>query len=97
MLSHPAEFSQSVDVYRQDLSCQIQSAEIHLGLRAGFMPPKIPFGPIHRPFIESIFSRDSELAETRREFELALGKGAIAEARKLSKNIGMELASRIAI
>ena len=93
LLSHPAEFSQSVDVYRQDLSCQTHSAEIHLGLRARFNP----YGPIHRPFIESIFSRDSELAETRREFELALGKGAIAEARKLSKKIGMELASRIAI
>ena len=37
------------------------------------------------------------LTETRREFETALGKGAIVEARKLSKKIGMELASRIAI
>jgi len=61
------------------------------------MPPKVPYGPIHRPLIESIFSRDSELAETGREFELALGKGAIVEARKLSNKIGMELASRIAM
>ncbi len=61
------------------------------------MPPKVPYGPLHWPFIESIFSRGLELAETRREFELALGKGAIAEARTLSKKIGVELASRIAI
>ena len=97
LLSHPTEFSQSIDAYRQDLGRQIQTAEIHLGLRAGFMPPKVPYGPLHWPFIESIFSRGLELAETRREFELALGKGAIAEARKLSKKIGVELASRIAI
>ena len=56
----------------------IQPAEIHLGLRAGFMPPKIPYGPLHRLFNEPIISRGLELAETRREFELALGKGAIA-------------------
>ena len=61
------------------------------------MPPKVPYGPIHRPFIESIFSRGLELAEKRREFELALKRGEITEARKLSKKIGMELASRIAI
>ena len=60
------------------------------------MPPKVPYGPLHRPFIESIFSRDLELTETRKEFELALSKGAIAEARKLSKKVGAELASRIA-
>ena len=60
------------------------------------MPPKIPYQPLHRPFNESIFSRGLELTETRRQFELAPGKGAIAEARKLSKKIGVELASRIA-
>ena len=97
LLANASEFSQSVDVYREDLGCQIQTAEIHLGLRAGYMRPKVRYGPSHRPFIESIFSRDLELAETRKEFELALGKGAIAEARKLSKKIGVELASRIAI
>ncbi len=97
LLSHPAEFSRSVDVYRDDLGCQIQTAEIHLGFRAGFMPPKVPYGPLHRPFIESIFSRDMELGAVRRKFEMALGKGAIAEARELSKKIGVELASRIAI
>ena len=37
------------------------------------------------------------LTETRREFETGLGRGAIAEAGKLSNKIGMELASRIAI
>ncbi len=68
-----------------------------MGLRAGYMRPKVCYGPSHRPFIESIFSRDLELAETRKEFEIDLGKGAIAEARKLSKKIGVELASRIVI
>ena len=57
LLSHLAEFSQSIDAYQQDLGRQIQTAEIHLGLRAGFMPPKVPYRPLHWPFIESIFSR----------------------------------------
>jgi len=33
-------------------------------------------------FIESIFGRDLELAAVRRKFEMALGKCAVAEARK---------------
>ncbi len=79
-----------------DLGCQFQTAAIQL--RAGFMPPKVRYyGPLHRPFTESIFSRGFELAEKRREFEMALGKRAIAEASNLSKKIGVDLASRIAI
>jgi len=33
-------------------------------------------------FIESIFGRDLELAAVRRKFEMALGRCAVAEARK---------------
>ena len=74
-----------------------KSTEIHAGLRAGFMPPKVPYGPFRRPFIESIFSRDQELVEVRRKFESALRKGAIARARKLNEKVGAELVSRISI
>ncbi len=70
-------------------------AEIHKGIRAGFMPPKIPYGPLHRLFNEPIISRGLELAETRREFELALGKGAIAMlARRLTRSWLAELRLR---
>ena len=97
LLSNAAEFSQAVDAYLAELDHQIQTAEIHLGLRFGCIRPKVRYGASHQPLIESILSRDLELAAVRRKFEIALGKGAIAEARKLSKKIALELASRIAI
>ncbi len=56
------------------------------------MPPKIPYAPLHRPFIDLIFSRDMEPGAVHRKCEMALGKD-----RKLSKKIGVKLASRIVI
>ena len=97
LLSHAAEFSEAGSAYQGELKNQIQSSEIHLGWRATFMPPRVAYGPKHRPFIESIFRRDSELVETRREFESALNRGEITEARELSEMIGQQLSSRIAI
>ena len=96
-LSHAGEFSEAVSAYGGDLNNQIQSCEIHLRLRASFMPPKVAYGPEHQPFVESIFRRDLELDEVRRQFESALKKGEITEATNLSKEIGLGLTSRIAI
>ena len=61
------------------------------------MPPKVRYGPSHQPFFEYIFSRNLEQAAVRRKFDMALGEGAIAEARKLSKKIGVALDSPIVI
>ena len=97
LLSNAAEFSQAVGDYQAELDHQIQTAEIHLGLRFGCMRPKVRCGPSHQLLIESILSLDLELAAVGRKIEIALGRGAIAGARKLSKKIGLELASRIAI
>ena len=97
LLSRPAEFSMSVDAYRDELGCQIQNTEIHLRLRAGFMAPRVAYGPSHRPFVESIFSKDPELAGLRTEFESALNNGELAEARGLSEKISLTLLDRIAI
>ena len=97
LISNAAEFSQAVDAYRQDLAVQIQSSEISLGLRAGFRPAKVTYGPSHRPFVECVFSRDSELAGLRSGFESALKSEDLVGAQELSENIGMELVNRIAI
>ena len=97
LLSHAAEFSQAVDAYLQELGRQIQSAEIHQGLRATIMSPRAPYGPTDQLFVESIFSRDLELADIRARFNSALKKGKIAEARKLSEKVGEALVGRIAI
>ena len=70
---------------------------MHLGLRSTFMLPRVPYGPMHQPFVKSIFNRDQELADIRAEFESAIIKGDIAEARMLSEKVGEGLASRIAI
>jgi len=96
-LAQAAEFSEAVSAYRGQLNNQIQTCEIHLGLRATFMPPKVAYSPKHQPFVESIFRRDLELDEVRRKFESALNKGEITEATNLSKKIGLGLARRIAI
>ena len=97
LLSHAAEFSQAVDAYLQELGRQIESAEIHQGLRATIMSPRAPYGPTDQLFVESIFSRDLELADIRARFNSALKKGKIAEARKLSEKVGEALVGRIAI
>ncbi|MCH7552521.1 MAG: hypothetical protein IIC82_00780 [Chloroflexi bacterium] len=97
LLSNPAQFSQAVDAYLQELGRQIQSAEIHQGLRATIMSPRAPYGPTDQLFVESIFSRDLELADIRARFNSALKKGKIAEARKFSEKVGEGLVSRIAI
>jgi len=96
-LFNASEFSEAVFAYQGQLENQIQTCEIHLGLRASFMPPKVAYGPKHQPFVESIFRRDLELAEVLRKFESALKKGEITEASNLSKKIGMGLVGRIAI
>ena len=100
LLSKPVEFSQAVDAYLQELGLQIQTTEIHLGLRHSFEPqppPRVPYGPIHQPFVESIFSRDRELADLRAEFKSAISKCDITKAKTLSGKIGEGLVSRITI
>lgn len=97
LLSHAAEFSLAVEAYMQKLARQVQSAEIHLGLRSGAMAPKISYGPLHRPYVESIFSRDLLLSDVRRKFESALGEGDVDAAGELRVRIGAALVSRIAI
>ena len=97
LLFHATQFAEAVDAYRQDLGVQIQTSEIHQGLRVGFMPAKVPYGPSHRPFVESIFSRDEKLEELRRKFESALKTEDLAGARELSEKIGWDLFDRIAI
>ena len=97
MLSHAGQFSVAVEANRQDLVVQIQTREIRLGLRAGFMPAKIPYGPSHRPFVESVFIRNAELGKLRREFESALKAEDIVGARALSEKIGSKLGDRIAV
>ena len=61
------------------------------------MPPKVPYLSEHRPFVESVFTRNQELAGLRRKFEAALEEGNVAGARELSQRIGSELVDRIAI
>ena len=51
-LAHPAETSQAADAYREERNLQIQTAEIHKGIRASFMPPKVPCGALHWPFVD---------------------------------------------
>ena len=100
MLSKPAEFSQAVDAYRQELGLQIQAVEIHLGLRFGFAPrrpPRVRYGPMHHPFVESIFTRDQGLTNIRAEFKSAIGKNDISGAKILSEKIGEGLVGRVAI
>ena len=97
LLSHAGEFSQAVDAYLQELGRQIESAEIHLGLRATFTPSRVRYGPKHQLFIESIFSRDPDLADVKKALESAISKGDIDKARMLSKKVWEGLASRIAI
>ena len=98
--SKPAEFSQAVDAYRQDLGLRIQTAKIHLGLRSTFeprRPPRVRYGPMHHPFVESIFSRDPELTNIRAEFKSAIGQDEISRAKILSGKIVEGLVGRIAI
>ena len=98
--SKPAEFSQAVDAYLQELGLQIQTAKIHLKLRSTFeprRPPRVRYGPMHHPFVESIFTRDPELANIRVEFKSAIGKNDISRAMILSKRLGEGLVGRIAI
>lgn len=97
LMSHAAQFSEAVDIYKQDLGVQIQTAEIHQGLRATFMPPRLPYGPLQRPFIEAVFRSDSELEYLRREFESALKTKSLVGARELSEKIELRLLDRIAI
>ncbi len=100
LLSKPVEFSQAVDAYRQELGLQTQTAEIHLGLRNTFeprRPPKVRYGPMHHPFVESIFSRDQELTNIRAEFKSAIDKDEIFPAMILSGKIVEGLVGRIAI
>lgn len=96
-LFHAAEFSEAVSAYRGQLNNQIQTCEIHLGLRATFMPPKVAYGPKHQPFVESIFSRDRVLANQRTEFESALKAGDLARAMKQRETIESKLIKQIAI
>lgn len=97
LMSHSGEFSQGVGAYQQELGCQIQTAEILLDSRAGYMPPKVPYSSAHSPFVESIFKRNQELAELRRKFESALEVGDVAGARELRERIGSEMVDLIAI
>jgi len=97
LLSHVTEFSLAVDAYKQDLGIRIQTSEIHQRLRSGVRPAKVPYGPSHRPFIESIFSRSADLEDLRREFESTLKTADLAGAKELSEKIGSELVDRIAI
>ena len=97
LLSNSAEFAQAVEAYGQELSRQIRSAEIHLGLRATFTPSRVRYGPKHQPFIESIFSRDPDLADVKKALESAISQGDIDTAKMLSKKVGEGLASRISI
>lgn len=97
LLSRPEEFSRAVEVFKEELGLQIQLTEVHLGLRAGCMSPKVAYGPSQRPYIESIFRRDPDLAEGRRKFDLSLVKGHIAEARTMSAFLGEALDDRVAV
>ena len=100
LLSNTKEFSQAVDVYLQELSLQIQTAEIRLGIRVSFEPrrrPRVRYGPTHRTFVESIFDRDQELSDRRDDFKAAIGERAIAKAKGLRESIGKGLASRISV
>ena len=98
-LSNATNFSIAVDAYRQELSLKLQSVEVHLGLRNTFkpMPRRVSYGPIHQPFIESIFNRDQELTDIRAEFNSAIGNRDISKAKILSDKIGERLVRRIAI
>ena len=92
MLSKPAESSEAVDAYRQELRLQIQASEIHLGLRATFQPrrpPRVRYGPSHYPFVESIFARDQELTDFRAEFKSAIGKNDISRAKYRERILAM--------
>ena len=100
LLSKPVEFSQAVDAYRQTLDLQIQTTEIQLKLRSSVeprRPPRVRYGPMHHPFVESIFSRDEGLTGLRAEFEWAIGRNDISRAKVLSEKICQELLGRIAI
>ena len=97
LMAHPVEFSMGVDAYKQELGRQIQTTEICLGTRAGYMPPKVPYTFAHRPFVESVFKRNRELARLRRKFDSTLQAGDVIGARESSERIGSELVDLIAI
>ncbi len=97
LLSNTVDFSKAVSAYQEELGAQIKATAVHLRLLSGYMPPKVPYGPSHRPFVESVFNRDPELADVRREFESALKAGDLDFARELSEKIGLGLVSRTAV
>ena len=97
LMAHPIEFSMGVDAYKQELGRQIQTTEFCLGTRAGYMPPKVPYTSAHRPFVESVFKRNRELARLRGKFDSTLQAGDVVGARELSERIGSDLVDLIAI
>ena len=66
-------------------------------MKAAGRAPRVRYGPMHHPFLESIFTRDPELANIRTEFKSAIGKNDISRAKMFSKRIGEGLVDRIAI
>ena len=72
-------------------------AAIHRVLVATFFQPRIRYGPTQQPFVESIFSRDRNLASVRKAFESAIGEGDLEYAEMLSKKIGEGMVGRISI
>ncbi len=97
LLSNAVDFSKAVSAYQEELGAQIKATAVHLRLLSGYMPPKVPYGPSHHPFVESVFNRDPDLADVRREFESALKTGDLDLARELSEKIGLGLVSRTAV
>ena len=97
LLSNTVDFSKAVSAYQEELGAQIKATAVHLRLLSGYTPPKVPYGPSHHPFVESVFNRDPELADVRREFESALKAGYLDLALKLSEKIGLGLVSRTAV
>ncbi len=97
LLSNTGDFSKVVSAYQEELGAQIEATAVQLRLLSGYMRPKVPYGPSHRPFVESVFNRDPELADVRREFESALKAGDLDLARELSEKIGLGLVSRTAV
>jgi len=85
LLLNAVDFSKAVSAYQEELGAQIKATAVHLRLLSGYMPPKVPYGPSHRPFVESVFNRDPELAGVRREFDSALKTGDLDLARELRR------------
>ena len=85
---YPKEFAAAVAAYQSELEFEVQAKEIVDGGRVNFTRQATRYGTDHKPFVETIFNRDSGLRDLRRSRRAALDSDDVATARSISIQIG---------